>query len=262
MWNDAAEIRGTLYDISCRNARRPWREGLVYNVYDSGVVILNNLIQQNSIVNKDSISLKSYEEMADYYFKYVDTKPFNAYYERPATLSLLPDVKEKKVLDAGCAAGWYTKWLLEKDASVIALDFSPSMLEMTKKRVGNKAQVIRADLNDPLNFIEDESIDIVLSSLTLHYIKNWDVLMSEFYRILKKSGYFVFSVHHPFMDFTVFDKDNYFLTELLEDEWETNMGKVIVQFYRRPLSEIITPVIDAGFIIEKLLEPMRLNNLK
>lgn len=223
---------------------------------------MNNLIQQNSIVNTDSISLKSYEEMAEHYFKYVDTKPFNAYYERPATLSLLPDVKEKKVLDAGCAAGWYTKWLLEMHASVIALDFSPNMIEMTRKRVGNKAEVIRADLNEPLSFIEDESIDIVLSSLTLHYIKNWDVVISEFYRILKKSGYFVFSVHHPFMDFTEFNKENYFLTELLDDEWETRKGKVHVQFYRRPLSEIVRPVIGAGFLIEKLLEPMPIEQFK
>lgn len=226
------------------------------------MVILNNLIQHNLIVNKDSISLESYEEMAEYYYEYVDTKPFNAYYERPATLSLLPDVEGKKVLDAGCAAGWYTNWLLEKQASVIALDFSPSMVEMTKKRVGNKAKVIRADLNDPLSFIEDESVDIVLSSLTLHYLKNWDGVLSEFNRILKKSGCFVFSVHHPFMDFTVFNKENYFLTELLNDEWETNKGRVKVQFYRRPLSEIIRSVIDAGFIIEKLLEPMPVEQFK
>ena len=180
---------------------------------------MNNLLQQEQVINKDSVSFNSYEEMAEDYFKYVDTKPFNAYYERPATISLLPDVKGKKVLDAGCAAGWYTKWLLEKGASVIALDFSPNMIEMTKKRVGNKAEIIRADLNDPLNFIEDESIDVVLSSLTLHYIKNWDVVMSEFNRILKKDGQLVFSVHHPFMDFTVYNKENYFLTELLEEEW-------------------------------------------
>ena len=67
--------------------------------------------------------------MAEYYFKYVDIKPFNAYYERPATISLLPQVRDQKVLDAGCAAGWYTKWLLEKGASVIALDFSPNMID-------------------------------------------------------------------------------------------------------------------------------------
>lgn len=223
---------------------------------------MNKPSRGENIINKNSVSLNSYEEMAEHYFNYVDTKPFNAYYERPATISLLPDVKGKKVLDAGCAAGWYTKWLLDNGASVIALDFSPKMIEMTKKRVENKAEIIRADLNNPIDFIEDNSIDIVLSSLALHYLKNWDTVMSEFNRILKDGGQLVFSVHHPFMDFTTFNKENYFLTELLEDDWSTINGKVKVQFYRRPLSNIITSVIDSGFVIEKLLEPMPIEQFR
>lgn len=207
-------------------------------------------------INENSISFASYEKMAEYYFECVDTKPFNAYYERPATLSLLPDVTGKTVLDAGCAAGWYSKWLLDKGANVIAVDFSPNMIEMTRKRTGEKADIIRADLNEPLDFIEDKSIDIVLSSLTLHYVRDWELAMTEFNRVLKPSGFLVFSVHHPFMDFTYFNRENYFLTEIIEDEWETNKGKVKVQFYRRPLCKIISPVIDAGFTIEKLIEPM------
>jgi SAM-dependent methyltransferase len=217
---------------------------------------MNTQSDSNFVINKASISLDSYEEMAEYYFEYVDKKPFNAYYERPATLSLLPEVKDKTVLDAGCAAGWYTDWLLEKGANVIALDFSPNMIEMTKKRVGDRALIKNADLNEPLNFIKNESVDFVLSSLTLHYIKYWDIVMSEFYRILKTSGYLIFSVHHPFMDFTYFNKENYFSTELIDDEWQTHKGKVKVQFYRRPLHKIISSAIDNGFIIEKLLEPM------
>lgn len=223
---------------------------------------MNNLPQQKQVINKDSVSLESYEEMAEWYFEYIDKKPFNAYYERPATISLLPDVKGKKVLDAGCAAGWYTKWLLDKGASVIALDFSPNMIKMTKERVGDKAEIIRADLNEPLSFIQDESIDVVVSSLTLHYIKNWDIVMSEFNRILKKNGQLVFSVHHPFMDFTVFNKENYFSTEIIDDEWETHKGNVKVQFYRRPLNKIVSPVIENGFIIEKLLEPMPIEQFR
>ncbi len=195
--------------------------------------------------------------MADYYFKDVDTKPFNAYYERPATVSLLPEnLKGLSILDAGCAAGWYTNWLLDRGACVTALDFSPGMIEMTKKRVGNKARVLRADLNEPLDFIPDRSMDMVLSSLTLHYIKDWKPVMGEFSRVLKNEGSLVFSVHHPFMDFTVFERENYFVTELLEDEWDTPEGKVKVRFYRRPLNSILSSVIDAGFIVEKLLEPM------
>lgn len=223
---------------------------------------MTNLLNSKPLINENSLSFDSYEKMAEYYFECVDTKPFNAYYERPATLSLLPNIAGKKVLDAGCAAGWYSKWLVDKGAEVVAVDFSPSMIEMTKKRIGDKAEIIRADLNEPLTFIEDKSIDVIVSSLALHYIKAWNPVMAEFYRVLKPAGHLVFSVHHPFMDFTHFNKENYFLTEIIEDEWETNTGKVKVQFYRRPLCKIISPVIDAGFIIEKLLEPMPTEKFK
>lgn len=212
--------------------------------------------------DKSLISLDAYNNMAEYYYKYVDTKPYNAYYERPATLSLLPNVEDKFVLDAGCAAGWYTNWLLEHGAKVTALDISPKMIEMTKKRVGEKANIIKADLNKSLDFLNDEQFDVVLSSLTLHYLKKWDTVMNEFNRILKNNGILVFSVHHPFMDFTVFNRENYFLTELLTDEWQTHKGKEKVQFYRRPLSKIIQPLLKAGFVIDEILEPMPTKKFK
>jgi len=212
--------------------------------------------------DRSLISLDAFNNLAEYYFNYVDTKPFNAYYERPATLSLLPDVQGKQVLDAGCAAGWYTNWLLEHGARVTAIDVSPKMVEMTKKRVGEKANVLQADLNKPLDFLNDKQFDIVLSSLTLHYLKKWDTVMSEFNRILNDNGILIFSVHHPFMDFTLFKRENYFLTELLTDEWQTHKGKEKVQFYRRPLSKIISPVIRAGLVIEELLEPMPTEKFK
>ena len=47
-------------------------------------------------IHKDTVSIKSYDKMAKYYEKYIDTKPWNAYCERPATLSLLPEIKNKK----------------------------------------------------------------------------------------------------------------------------------------------------------------------
>jgi len=204
----------------------------------------------------DSVSLDSYEEMAEYYFRCVDTKPFNAYYERPATTSLIPDVRGKRVLDAGCAAGWYTKWLADRGSRVLALDHSPRMVEMARRRVGDRAEVMQADLNEPLSMIDNGSMDLVLSSLVLHYLKDWDAAMAEFSRILRPGGHLVFSVHHPFADFLIYERDDYFLTELVEDEWNTDRGKVKVRFFRRSLSDMIAPLLGHGFVIERLLEPM------
>ncbi|MNC02448.1 Malonyl-[acyl-carrier protein] O-methyltransferase [compost metagenome] len=207
-------------------------------------------------MHKESVSHDSYEEMAEYYFRDIDNKPYNAHYERPATLSLLPGVEGKSVVDAGCAAGWYTEQLLRMGAKVTAVDFSSRMIEMTHRRVGGKARLVQADLNEPLAFLADASQDVVLSSLALHYLKDWTSVLSEFYRALKPEGVLVFSVHHPFMDFTHFQKENYFLTELLDDEWNTPDGKVKIQFYRRPLYQIIAAIHRAGFVLEELLEPM------
>jgi hypothetical protein len=51
------------------------------------------------------IALKAYEKLAEHYAAMIDTKPRNAYYERPATLSLLPSVHGKRVLGEGCGQG-------------------------------------------------------------------------------------------------------------------------------------------------------------
>lgn len=210
----------------------------------------------------EKISLGSYQELADHYDKDVDEKPFNAYYERPALTSMIPDVKDKKVLDAGCAAGYYTEWLIKNGADVTAVDFSPNMIQKTKKRVENKANIILADLNEPLDFLQNGSIDIVVSSLTLHYLKDWGRVMKEFNRILKEKGHLVFSTHHPFMDYSYFECENYFETKLITDTWETPEKDVDVDFYRRPLKEITRPVSENGFVIETIDEPMPTEKFK
>jgi hypothetical protein len=47
-----------------------------------------------------------YDTIASRYAAGVDDRPFNALYERPATLALLPDVGGRDILDAGCGPGW------------------------------------------------------------------------------------------------------------------------------------------------------------
>ena len=66
-----------------------------------------------------------------------------------------------------------------------------------------------------------------------------------------QTGRLIFSTHHPFTDLELSSGDDYFATELLEDEWE--VGKV--QFYRRPLSKISRDLFESGFMIEEIGEP-------
>lgn len=199
-----------------------------------------------------------YELFADRYAAEVDTKPHNAYYERPAMLSLLPRVEGLHVLDAGCGSGWYTKHLLDQGAKVTAVDVTPRFVELTRQRVGAGARVLQADLAEPLEFAADREFDLVVCALVLHYLRDWTGALREFRRVLRPSGLLVFSTHHPFMDWQQFEREDYFATELLEDEWGTGT----VTFYRRPLTSVVEALSENGFVIERLLEPQPLDEYR
>ena len=201
-------------------------------------------------------SFDDYDAFAEAYVKQTEANSHNAYYERPAMFSILSNLKFHKVLDAGCAGGIYAEWLLERGADVVAIDINRQMVEFTKQRINNRGKVYQADLNQPLTFLEDNSFDLVVSSLTLHYLPNWTAAFREFNRILLPEGLFLFSTHHPFTDFLLFEKFNYFNQELIEDEWHSfGEQPVKVRFYRRPLNSMITSLTDAGFAINNIIEP-------
>lgn len=169
-------------------------------------------------------------------------------------LQLLPqNLENMKVFDAGCAAGWYTNELSNRGASVVATDISPEMVEATKRRVGEKAEIICLDLETKLPF-EDNTFDIIISSLTLHYIKDWGQVFSEFHRVLKSNGIFLYSVHHPLMDIAMSQNKDYFSTELNIDQWKKEGKLFHIPFYRRPLHSILNETVEY-FIIEKIIEP-------
>ncbi|TCN20520.1 class I SAM-dependent methyltransferase [Mesobacillus foraminis] len=197
----------------------------------------------------------AFDQLASDYEHHADTKnAYNIYYERPAMLNLFPaNIKNQKVLDAGCAAGWYTAELLKLGAEVTATDISTDMVAAAKRRVGNKARVLNLDLSKELPF-QNHSFDLIISSLVMHYIQDWDRPFSEFQRILKPGGILLFSTHHPFMDINLSKEKKYFSTELINDQWE-RQGKLIdVPFYRRPLNEILNKTLQY-FTIESIVEP-------
>jgi SAM-dependent methyltransferase len=201
------------------------------------------------------VALEAYEALARRYAAMVDRKAENAYYERPATLSLMPPVAGKRVLDAGCGPGVYAEWLIEHGADVVGLDVSPTMIRLARKRLGNRVRLHLADLNKPLAFLDAETFDLVLCSLVLDYVEDWQELFAEFNRLLGSFGVLVFSVGHPFMDYLHHTETAYYDTVLVEDTW-TGFGiEVAVPYFRRSLGSMLTPLLGSGFALEAILEP-------
>jgi SAM-dependent methyltransferase len=200
-----------------------------------------------------------YDAIAARYAAEIDERPWNALYERPATLALLPAVDGKDVLDAGCGPGWYADWLVRNGASVVAVDRSPNMVAIARERLGVRARVIQGDVSDLRGLLPSATFDLILSALVLHYLADLQATFIEWARLLRPKGTLVFSTHHPVHQATVLDP-GYLHAELIEEEWDW-LGKRM-RYYQRPLRDLTEPLAEAGFLIERISEPTPSEALK
>lgn len=200
------------------------------------------------------IAADAFDRLAAGYDRQGDSKPFNAFLERPATLSLLPDVEGDRVLDAGCGAGHLAEELEARGASVVGVDVSNKMLTYAADRTAG-APLVRADLGSGLPFVDD-AFGGVASSLAFHYVRDWDSLFRELRRVLVPGGWLVFSIQHPHADFEEYDDArNYHEIERVSAVWSSFDEDVRVSAYRRPLAAVLNPPLDAGFDLDRLVEP-------
>ncbi len=202
------------------------------------------------------LAYEAYQKLADDYARLIDTKPHNAWYERPATLGLLTDVEGMHVLDAGCGPGVYSEELVRRGAQVVSVDASDRMLELARQRLGPHAIIQHVDLSRPLTMFRDGQFDLVLAPLCLDYIADWLTLFREFRRVLKPQGCFVMSAGHPAFDAEYFATNDYFSVEYVECEWTGFGTPVTMPGYRRSLEEFLMPFLSAGFRLDRIVEPL------
>jgi ubiquinone/menaquinone biosynthesis C-methylase UbiE len=192
-----------------------------------------------------------YDAMAAEYDRHNATSGANAFYERPATIELLGEVSGKRVLEAGCGTGPLTKWLVDNGADVVAFDVSQEMLALARSRLGDRAELHRADLRHPLSFVADASIDIVVASLVFHYLKDWAEPLGELRRVLRPAGKVVLSTHHPAWDWRNHCPEDYFAFLQVSEVWVESYP---VTFWRRPLTMITEAIAEAGYVIQRMVE--------
>ncbi|WP_052848801.1 class I SAM-dependent methyltransferase [Streptomyces avicenniae] len=203
-----------------------------------------------------AIQVNDYDNFAEAYAALNETSLLNAYYERPAMLSLAGDVAGRRILDAGCGAGPLSAALRERGAVVTGIDSSAGMVELARRRLGADADVRVADLTDPLPFA-DGAFDDVTASLVLHYLEDWGPTLAEIRRALRPGGRLIASVQHPFVDYATQDpRPDYFATTSFTDEWHELVGRSApMVFWRRPLHTMTDAFTAAGFRLTVLSEP-------
>jgi 2-polyprenyl-3-methyl-5-hydroxy-6-metoxy-1,4-benzoquinol methylase len=116
--------------------------------------------------------------------------------EQPAIRALLPAVAGASVLDLGCGAGDFARWLVDQGAeSVLGIEPSENMLEVARENP-------KPEIEFRQSFVEELELpkaqfDLVVSSLMFHYVENLNPVIRKIRQWMKPGGSLVFSIEHP-----------------------------------------------------------------
>ncbi|MGD0118505.1 MAG: class I SAM-dependent methyltransferase [Candidatus Binatus sp.] len=189
----------------------------------------------------------------------------NAAVDQPAMRALLPPLANKRVLDLGCGFGKMCRYAIDQGAaSVVGVDLSAKMLAKAREDTADaRISYVQSALED-LAFAP-ASFDLVVSSLALHYVERFDLLCANVKSWLVSGGAFVFSVEHPMV--TAFPVGSYLDLKGEKLHWpiddykhegirHTQWFVDDVIKYHRSVETYVNTLIDKGFSIVRLVEPV------
>ncbi len=191
----------------------------------------------------------------------------NDLFEIPALFSLLPDLNGLTILDLGCGFGEHCKGFIERGAAkVVGIDISEKMLEVAK---AENADPKITYLNMPMEDLDklDGKFDLVVSSLAMHYVDDFDGVVRNIYNLLNPGGLFVYSQENPINTchstgerWTRDENGKKLHVNLknygVEGEHESVWFVDNVKKYHRMFSTIVNTLASNGFTIEKMIEPL------
>ncbi|SCZ13951.1 Methyltransferase domain-containing protein [Paenibacillus polysaccharolyticus] len=178
--------------------------------------------------------------------------------------TLLPDLKDKRVLDLGCGFGWHCRYAREQQAStVIGVDLSENMLRRARELTNDLQIEYRQTAIEDIHFDQNQ-FDVVISSLVLHYIKHLHDVYRKINQCLVTGGTFILSVEHPIFTARA-EQDWHYDAQGEKLHWPVDhyheQGQRIANFldhdvvkYHRTMATHLNELIGAGFIIQQVAE--------
>jgi 2-polyprenyl-3-methyl-5-hydroxy-6-metoxy-1,4-benzoquinol methylase len=230
---------------------------------------------------------EQWERNAEFFSNLIDGEgtPHHRKILNPCVEKLLGDVKDKKLLDAGCGEGYLARYYAKKGADVTAIDLSQRLIETSEQLTESEGITIdyRVDNVCYIESAPNAEFDSILSNLVLLNIPCIDDAFREFHRVLKVGGVLVFSIVHPAFNFygpgswemgeknpetkrregLYFKVDRYFEEEEYERYWMTKQGDKFpepISFFHRTLSTYINALSNAGFQLLEFAEPQPIDD--
>lgn len=186
--------------------------------------------------------------------------------EWTAFRALLPNLRDKRVLDLGCGFGWHCRYASQQKAkSVVGVDLSEKMLARAKELGDDPRIDYQRSAIEDIAFLPKE-FDVVISSLLLHYVADLDVVCQKVHGCLNDDGKLVLSVEHPVFT-SLPDQDWFYGQDGTRHHWpldryqeegarQTQWLSDNVVKYHRTIATYLNTLIASGFCITDVSEPV------
>ncbi len=108
-----------------------------------------------------------------------------------AIFKTVPLAKKMKILDFGCGTGLVTMQIQPYINSVTAVDSSAGMLNVLREKIETRKikNIQTVLINDNTDSLPDEKYDLIMSSMTLHHIHDYQILLSKMFHMLNPGAY-------------------------------------------------------------------------
>jgi ubiquinone/menaquinone biosynthesis C-methylase UbiE len=205
---------------------------------------------------------------------------YKRYVLDPIMFDLIGSFSDKIVFELGCGNGYLAKKFIEEGASkVILSDISKYNLDSARSIFSSdKIKYFEHDATRKWD-CRLESVDIVYSNMMLNEVSNIKTPIFEAFRVLKKGGIFIFSITHPSWNLFIYAQEkagiksdkikgigNYFRRGFAKymmsaanvdnsDSLDALSKEFEVEHYQRPFSDYFNFLTDAGFKVQKIIEP-------
>ncbi|HEX3392101.1 MAG TPA: class I SAM-dependent methyltransferase [Solirubrobacteraceae bacterium] len=170
----------------------------------------------------------------------------------PALIALLPS-PDGLTLDVGCGEGRVARAMKELGHRVVGVESSPALV--TAARQADPYFEVHVADAAQLPF-PDDTFDLVVASLALMNMDEMPAVVSEIARVLCPAGRFCFSVLHPINSWGDAGEVGYFQTVRYTEEMERDGARMTLHDTHRPLSDYFNALQSAGFLVERVVEPL------
>jgi ubiquinone/menaquinone biosynthesis C-methylase UbiE len=194
----------------------------------------------------------AYDDVADAYGQVLD--PEGVGLEDPILREFVGDIAGQVVLSLACGQGQDARLLARLGATVTGIDISKEMLRFASEHEAacpRGIAYLQGNAQDLAEFV-DASFDGVLCHMALMDIPELAPTIRSVARVLRASGWFVFSIVHP-----AYQPHVEILTDYLLDHRYPKQAPVDwlpKHAYHRPLATYVNELAQAGFRIERVVE--------